>query len=104
MKKLLLITLLSSGLIAAENDHTGMHGHSHEGHLHETMVDGNVFIGNEDMPNKIIHVTVLLLSGRSDTLKETMAQSLFDTVKDLIMDIVGGSILYEIIKVWKKKN
>ena len=40
MKKLLLITLLSSGLVAAENDHSGMHGHSHEGHLHETMVDG----------------------------------------------------------------
>ena len=40
MKKLLLITLLSSGLVAAENDHSDMHGHSHEGHLHETMVDG----------------------------------------------------------------
>ena len=40
MKKLLLITLLSSGFIVAENDHSGMHGHSHEGHLHETMVDG----------------------------------------------------------------
>ena len=40
MKKLLLITLLSSGLVAAENDHSGMHGHSHEGHLHETMVNG----------------------------------------------------------------
>ena len=40
MKKLLLITLLSSGFIVAENDHSSMHGHSHEGHLHETMVDG----------------------------------------------------------------
>jgi len=40
MKKLLLITLLSSGLVAAENEHSDMHGHSHEGHLHETMVDG----------------------------------------------------------------
>ena len=40
MKKLLLITLLSSGLVAEENDHSDMHGHSHEGHLHETMVDG----------------------------------------------------------------
>jgi len=40
MKKLLLITLLSSGLVATENDHSGMHGHSHAGHLHETMVDG----------------------------------------------------------------
>jgi hypothetical protein len=40
MKKLLLITLLSSGLVEAENDHSDMHEHSHEGHLHETMVDG----------------------------------------------------------------
>ena len=40
MKKLLLATLFSGAHMATENDHGGMHGHSHEGHLHESMVDG----------------------------------------------------------------
>ena len=43
MKKILLISLCFQGhvLIVAETmTMRGMHGHSHEGHLHETMVDG----------------------------------------------------------------
>jgi len=40
MKKILLISLFSGAILVAEPDHEGMHGHSHEGHLHETMVDG----------------------------------------------------------------
>tara|TARA_Y100000385_G_C12825917_1_gene522394 strand:- start:400 stop:735 length:336 start_codon:yes stop_codon:yes gene_type:complete len=44
----------------------------------------NVLIGNNDMPNKMIHITVLLLAGRSDELKEKMAKSLFDKTKELL--------------------
>jgi copper chaperone CopZ len=40
MKKILLTLLLASPLAWAEQDHANMHDHSHEGHLHETMVDG----------------------------------------------------------------
>jgi copper chaperone CopZ len=40
MKKILLTLLLASPLAWAEQDHANMHDHSHEGHLHDTMVDG----------------------------------------------------------------
>lgn len=40
MKKILLTLLLASPLICAEQDNLDMHDHSHEGHLHDTMVDG----------------------------------------------------------------
>jgi len=40
MKKILLTLLLASPLTWAEQDHANMHDHSHEGHLHDTMVDG----------------------------------------------------------------
>ena len=40
MKKILLTLLLASPVAWAEQDHANMHDHSHEGHLHETMVDG----------------------------------------------------------------
>ena len=40
MKKILLTLFLVSPLIWAEPDHSDMHDHSHEGHLHDTMVDG----------------------------------------------------------------
>ena len=44
----------------------------------------NVIIGNNEMPNKMIHVTVLLLAGRSNELKETMAKSLFDKTHEIL--------------------
>ena len=40
MKKILLTLFLFSPLIWAEPDYSDMHDHSHEGHLHDTMVDG----------------------------------------------------------------
>ena len=40
MKKILLTLLLASPLAWAEQDHANMHDHSHEGHLHDTIVDG----------------------------------------------------------------
>lgn len=49
-----------------------------------TIEVGNVLIGNSDMPNKMIHITVLLLAGRSDELKETMAKSLFDKTREAL--------------------
>ena len=40
MKKILLTLLLASPIAWAEQDYANMHDHSHEGHLHDTMVDG----------------------------------------------------------------
>lgn len=42
----------------------------------------NIIIGSCETAQKILHVTVLLLSGRSPELKQLMAQSLFDKVKE----------------------
>ena len=52
MKKILLTLLLASPLIWAEQDHSDMHDHSHEGHLHDTMVDGTVSYTHLTLPTK----------------------------------------------------
>jgi 5-carboxymethyl-2-hydroxymuconate isomerase len=38
----------------------------------------NVFIGEESTPNKFIHITLLLLEGRSSELKEEIIKGLFN--------------------------
>ena len=40
-----------------------------------------VIVGDGQEPDKMIHVTLKLLPGRSDDLKKTMAQGLFDEAK-----------------------
>lgn len=47
----------------------------------------NVIIGSTETANKILHITVLLLKGRSDDLKKTMAQSLFNKVKERLGNV-----------------
>ena len=44
----------------------------------------NVFIGEESTPNKFIHITLLLLEGRSKELKEEIIKSLFDSATSLV--------------------
>ena len=43
-----------SPLIWAEQDHSDMHDHSHEGHLHDTMVDGKNLDVDPDRFDKFI--------------------------------------------------
>ena len=40
-----------------------------------------VIVGDGQEPDKMIHIALKLLPGRSDDLKKTMAQGLFDTAK-----------------------
>lgn len=40
MKKVLLILFITSSLTWAEEGNADMHHHSHDGHLHDTMVNG----------------------------------------------------------------
>ena len=40
-----------------------------------------VIVGDGNEPDKMIHITLKLLPGRSDELKKQMAQGLFDTAK-----------------------
>lgn len=40
-----------------------------------------VIVGDGQEPDKMIHITLKLLPGRSDELKKTMAQGLFDAAK-----------------------
>jgi len=41
----------------------------------------HVIVGDAQGSDKMIHITLKLLPGRSDDLKKTMAQGLFDTAK-----------------------
>ena len=66
MKKILLTLLLASPLAWAEQDHANMHDHSHEGHLHDTMVDGkNLDVSAERFDafmNELTNVNVAVVS------------------------------------------
>jgi 5-carboxymethyl-2-hydroxymuconate isomerase len=46
----------------------------------------HVIIGDGRWSDKMLHIALKLLPGRSDELKRTMSQGLFDTAKDFVKD------------------
>jgi 5-carboxymethyl-2-hydroxymuconate isomerase len=46
----------------------------------------HVFIGADSTPNKFIHITLLLLKGRPQELKEKIIKALFDSATNLVSD------------------
>jgi 5-carboxymethyl-2-hydroxymuconate isomerase len=49
-----------------------------------TISSENVFIGEEQTVNKFIHITILLLAGRPDELKELIVKNIYIRTQKLI--------------------
>ncbi len=47
----------------------------------------HVLVGDNSDPDTMIHITILLLTGRSSELKETMANAIFYKAQEIIGDI-----------------
>ena len=66
MKKILLALFITSPLILAEEGAMDMHHHSHEGHLHDTMVNGKNLEVNAERFDKfmegIIDMNIAIVS------------------------------------------
>ena len=66
MKKILLALFITSPLVWAEEGNMDMHHHSHEGHLHDTMVNGKNLEVNAERFDKfmegIIDMNIAIVS------------------------------------------
>lgn len=49
-----------------------------------TIAVNNVYVGGDETPNKFIHITLLLLEGRPQKLKEKIVKELFETATQLV--------------------
>jgi len=102
MKKILLTLLLASPLAWAEQDHANMHGHSHEGHLHDTMVDGkNLDVSVERFDafmKELTNVNVAVVSVKGmvcDFCAQGIAKTFQKdkTVQKIDVDLDNGKVL-----------
>jgi periplasmic mercuric ion binding protein len=102
MNKILLTLLLASPLAWAEQDHTNMLDHSHEGHLHDTMVDGkNLDVSTERFDafmNELTNVNVAVVSVKGmvcDFCARGIAKTFEKdkTVQKIDVDLDNGKVL-----------
>ncbi len=102
MNKILLTLLLASPLAWAEQDHANMHDHSHEGHLHDTMVDGkNLDVSAERFDafmNELTNVNVAVVSVKGmvcDFCARGIAKTFEKdkTVQKIDVDLDNGKVL-----------
>ena len=102
MKKILLTLLLASPLAWAEQDHANTHDHSHEGHLHDTMVDGkNLDVSAERFDafmNELTNVNVAVVSVKGmvcDFCARGIAKTFEKdkTVQKIDVDLDNGKVL-----------
>ena len=102
MKKILVTLLLASPLAWAEQDHANMHDHSHEGHLHDTMVDGkNLDVSAERFDafmNELTNVNVAVVSVKGmvcDFCARGIAKTFEKdkTVQKIDVDLDNGKVL-----------
>ena len=102
MKKILLTLLLASPVAWAEQDHANMHDHSHEGHLHDTMVDGkNLDVSTERFDafmNELTNVNVAVVSVKGmvcDFCARGIAKTFEKdkTVQKIDVDLDNGKVL-----------
>ena len=71
MKKNYYVFLMMLSISAAAQDHAmhGMEGHDHEGHLHDTMVDGKLLVVNPERFDRFVstlkgkQVAIISVSG-----------------------------------------
>jgi len=110
MKKILLTLLLASPLIWAEQDHSDMHDHSHEGHLHDTMVDGKNLNVDPDRFDKFmeeltdVKIAIVSVKGMvcdfcARGIEKTFLRD--KSVKKIDVDLANGKV---IIAYLKSKN
>lgn len=101
-EKILLTLLLASPLAWAEQDHANMHDHSHEGHLHDTMVDGkNLDVSAERFDafmNELTNVNVAVVSVKGmvcDFCARGIAKTFEKdkTVQKIDVDLDNGKVL-----------
>jgi 5-carboxymethyl-2-hydroxymuconate isomerase len=49
-----------------------------------TVQVSNVYVGEDETENLFVHITILLLAGRSQDLKDTIVRNVFDRTKTFI--------------------
>lgn len=57
-----------------------------------TVLVDNVFVGEEATSNEFIHITILLLSGRTQLLKETIVKNIYNKAKNFIPETYTLSV------------
>lgn len=107
MKKILLTLLLASPLICAEQDNLDMHDHSHEGHLHDTMVDGKNLNVDPDRFDKFmeeltdVKIAIVSVKGMvcdfcARGIEKTFLKD--KSVKKIDVDLANGKVIIAYLK------
>ena len=104
MKKNYYVFLMMLSISAAAQDHAmhGMEGHDHEGHLHDTMVDGKLLVVNPERFDRFVstlkgkQVAIISVSGMvcdfcARGIEKTFAKD--KTVLKVDVDLSGGKVL-----------
>jgi copper chaperone CopZ len=100
MKKVLLLTIFTS-ITWAENPHDHMH-HSHEGHLHEQLVDGKKLevdpirfdkfvMGLKDLQIAVVNVQGMVCDFCARGIEKTFTRD--KNVKKIDVDLSKGKVL-----------
>ena len=107
MKKILLTLFLFNPLIWAEPDHSDMHDHSHEGHLHDTMVDGKNLNVDPDRFDKFmedlteVKIAIVSVKGMvcdfcARGIEKTFLKD--KSVKKIDVDLANGKVIIAYLK------